>query len=283
VEAETKTSTSEAILMPVSNGWPLVAAFGFSLVAASLVTHWMVGVLGATALVAGFVGWFREVLPVEAHEPVPVEESRAEPVVPGRGVRHLQVGELGHRARLPLEIYPFSAGVRGGLVGGAVMAMLAGLYGLVAHHSIWYPVNLLAAAGSAPISAMSNDQLLAFNGTALVLAIIIHATGSALVGLLYGISLPMLPRHPILFGGILAPVFWTALLHAGMQIIDPALEGRIDWPWFVVCQLAFGLVTGFVVARRTRIYTMQHLPFAIRAGIEAPGLMKEEGKEGPET
>jgi hypothetical protein len=270
-------------MMPSSTGWPLVAAFGFTMIAASLLTHWMVGVLGATALVAGFVGWFREVLPVEAHEAVPLEAGRAEAVVPGRGVRHLQVGELGHRARLPVEIYPFSAGIRGGLVGGAVMAVLAILYGIIKQHSIWYPINLLAAAGSARISAMSHEQLLAFDGTGLLLATIIHVTGSTLIGLLYGISLPIWPRHPIWFGGILAPVFWTGFLHAGMEIINPALEARIDWPWFLVCQVAFGLVAGFVVKRHNRIFTMQHLPFAVRAGIEAPGLMREKGKEGPET
>jgi hypothetical protein len=279
---ESETKIPATLPMPASNGWPLVAAFGLTLVAASLLTHWMIGVLGATALVAGLVGWFREVLPVEAHEAVPVETLRVEPVPPGRGVRHLQVGELGHRARLPIEIYPFSAGIRGGLVGGAVMAVLAIVYGVTKHHSIWYPINLLAAAGSSRISAMGYEQLLNFDGTGLVLATIIHLTGSTLIGLLFGISLPMVPRRPILFGGILAPVFWTGFLYAGLEIIDPALEARIDWPWFLACQVAFGLVTGFVVKRHNRIFTMQHLPFAIRAGIEAPGIMKERGKEGPE-
>src|SRR5206468_2377899 len=132
---------------------------------------------------------------------------------------------------LPLEIYPYSAGVRGGLVGGAAMAMLAVLYGLIGHQSIWYPVNLLAAAGSARISAMSYDQLLGFDGTGLVLAFIIHAAGSALVGLLYGIALPMFPRRPLLLGGILAPVFWSGILYAGLGIINPALQARIDWGW----------------------------------------------------
>ena len=279
---ESETKTFAAIPMPASTGWPLVAAFGLTLIAASLLTHWMVGVLGATALVAGLVGWFREVLPAEAHEAVPVEMLRAEAVLPSRAVRHLQVGELGHRARLPIEIYPFSAGIRGGLVGGAVMAVLAIVYGIIKHHSIWYPINLLAAAGSSRISAMSYEQLLNYDGTGLVLATFIHLTGSALVGLLYGISLPMLPRRPILFGGILAPVFWTGFLHAGMEIINPALEAQIDWPWFLACQVAFGLVTGIVVKRHNRIFTMQHLPFAVRAGIESPGIMKERGKEGPE-
>jgi len=36
-------------------------------------------------------------------------------------------------------------------------------------------------------------------------------------------------------------------------------------------------VAGFVVAGRERISTMQYLPFAVRAGIEAPGLGGEEG------
>ena len=283
METEKRTSTPGEVLMPTSQGWPLVAAFGFTLIGASLLTHWMIGVLGAIALVAGFFGWFREVLPVEAHEKLPFETQPAPAVVPGRGVRHLHVGEHGHRARLPLEIYPFSAGIRGGLVGGAAMAVLAVLYGLIGHHSIWYPVNLLAAAGSARISAMSYDQLLAFDGTALLLAILIHGTGSLLVGLLYGISLPLLSRHPILIGGIFAPLFWSGLLHAGMQIINPALEARIDWLWFTICQIAFGLIAGLVVSRRTRIFTMQHLPFAMRAGVEAPGLMKEKGEEPPKT
>ena len=92
------------------------------------------------------------------------------------------------------------------------MAVVAILYGLIGHGSIWYPINLLAATGSARINAMDYLQLLAFDGTGLVLAIIIHVSGSALVGLLYGVSLPMFPRRPILLGGILAPLFWSGIL-----------------------------------------------------------------------
>ncbi len=263
--------------MPASNGWPLVAAFGFTLVWAGLVTHWLVSVLGSICTVCALVGWFREVLPHEAHEVVPVEPEPEQPVTASRGVGVLPVGEQGHRARLPLEIYPYSAGLIGGLVGGIAMAGAAILYGLVGHQSIWYPINLLAATASASISAMSHDQLLAFNGMGLFLAIIIHGCGSALVGLLYGIALPMFPRRPLLLGGILAPLFWSGIIHAFLGIINPALDARIDWPWFLAAQFAFGLVAGFVVARRTRVATMQHLPFAIRAGIEAPGIMEERG------
>src|SRR5689334_22975037 len=159
------------------------------------------------------------------------------------------------------------------------MAVLAILYGLIGHGSIWYPVNLLAAAGSAQIDAMDYNQLLAFNGAGLVLALVIHVAGSALVGLLYGVTLPMFPRRPILLGGILAPLFWSGMLYAELGIINPTLQARIDWGWFMASQFAFGLVAGFVVARHERIATMQHLPFAVRAGIEAPGISDEDSEK----
>ena len=275
-----QASEDNVIQVPTSNGWPLVAAFGFTLVFAGLITHVMVSILGLILLCAGLIGWFREVLPLEAHESVALEKEAPVLAPLSPKVRHLDVGELGHRARLPLETYPYSAGVRGGLVGGAAMAVLAILYGVIGHGSIWYPVNLLAAAGSAQIAAMDYPQLLAFNGAGLVLALIIHVIGSALVGLLYGVTLPMFPRRPILLGGILAPLFWSGILYAGLGIINPTLQARIDWAWFMASQFAFGLVAGFVVARHERISTMQHLPFAMRAGIEAPGVSNEKNEGG---
>jgi len=273
--------SEDAIQVPMSNGWPLVAAFGLTLVFAGLLTHVMISILGAVSLFAGLIGWFREVLPQEAHESVAVVKEGLVPTTAGPKVRHLEVGERGHRARWPLEIYPYSAGVRGGLAGGAAMAVVAILYGIIGHRSIWYPINLLAAAGSANISAMSYDQLLAFNATGLVLATIIHAVASALVGLLYGVALPMFPRRPMVLGGILAPLFWSGILYAGLGIINPALQARIDWGWFMASQFAYGLVAGFVVARHERISTMQYLPFAVRAGIEAPGITDEKDESEP--
>jgi len=272
-----KQSEEGVVQVPASNGGPLVAAFGLTMLFAGLLTHVMVSILGAVALLAGLVGWFREVLPHEAHTPVPLEKEEIAIAPPITKVRHLAVAQLGNRARLPLEIYPYSAGVRGGLVGGAAMAVLAILYGLIGHKSIWYPINLLAAAGSAHISAMSYDQLREFNLTGLVLATIIHTFGSALVGLLYGVALPMFPRRPLVLGGILTPLFWSGILYAEMGIINPVLQQRIDWKWFIASQFAFGLVAGFVVSKHERITTMQHLPFAVRAGFEAPGLGGEKG------
>lgn len=257
----------------------MVAAFGLSMLFAGLLTHWLVSALGVVCLASGLVGWFREVLPEEMEAEVPI----APPAVPAApstaGVRHLQVGEQGHRGRFPLERHPYSAGLIGGLMGGVVMAVLAILYGVVAQGSVWYPINLLAASASASLSGMGDAELRAFHASGLVLAIIIHGCGSALVGILYGIALPMFPRHPILLGGLLAPIFWTGLLHSSMGVINPALQARIHWPWFMAAQFAFGLVAGRVVARRERIATLQHVPFAVRAGIEAPMDSSSSGKE----
>jgi len=87
----------------------------------------------------------------------------------------------------------------------------------------------------------------------------------------------MFPRRPLVLGGILTPLFWSGILYAEMGIINPVLQQRIDWKWFIASQFAFGLVAGFVVSKHERITTMQHLPFAVRAGFEAPGLGGEKG------
>ena len=64
--------------------------------------------------------------------------------------------------------------------------------------------------------------------------------------------LPMLPRHPMLLGGIIAPVLWTGVLHSALPLINPFLAERIDWGWFVVSQVTFGLVAGWVVSQQSR-------------------------------
>src|SRR5215813_11197867 len=99
------------IQVPASTGWPLAAAFGLTLVFAGLLTHVMVSSLGVVMLCAGLIGWFREVLPREAHDTVPLEKEEVIAPVPSPKVRHLEIGQFGHRARLPLKIYPYSAGL----------------------------------------------------------------------------------------------------------------------------------------------------------------------------
>jgi len=99
-----------------------------------------------------------------------------------------------------------------------------------------------------------------------------------LVGVLYGALLPMLPRHPVLLGGLFAPLVWSGLLHSIIGIVNPVLNQHVDWPWFVLSQIGFGVVAGIVVLRQGRIDVWQKLPLVLRAGIEASGLAHENGK-----
>ena len=270
-EVEPLMSTVE---LPAPTAWPIVLAFGFTLLFAGLVTSISVSLLGAILAIAGCVGWFRDVLPEEKHERVSVLD-KAMPVTTTRPqVAHVKwmTQEL-HRARLPIEIYPISAGIKGGLAGSVAMAVLAVIYGIVSGHGMWYPINLLSA-GFFP-ARTTIEQIAAFHWDALIVATVVHLLCSLLVGLLYGVALPMFPRNPILLGGVIAPVLWSGLLHSILEAIDPVLNQRIDWFWFVLSQIGFGVVAGIVVSRQVRIRTWQHVPFAVRAGIEASGAADE--------
>ncbi len=265
---------SGPIEMPAPTGWPIGLAFGFTLVFAGLVTSASLSVLGAIFAIAGCVGWFRDVLPHEKHESVAVVEkvpavATSRPLV----ARVEWITEELHRARLPLEIYPMSAGVKGGLAGSVAMAVLAVLYGIFSGHGMWYPINLLSA-GFFPARA-TTAQVAAFHWDGLIIASIVHLICSLLVGLLYGAALPMFPRRPIVLGGVIAPILWSGLLHSILEALDPVLNQGIDWIWFVISQIGFGVVAGIVVSRQERIRTWQYLPFPVRAGIEAPGAVDE--------
>jgi len=183
-----------------------------------------------------------------------------------------------HRARLPLEIYPISAGVKGGLAGSVAMAILAVLYGIISGHGMWYPINLLSA-GFFP-ARTTIAQISAFHWDALIIATILHLICSVLVGLLYGVALPMFPRRPILLGGVIGPVLWSGLIHSILDALDPVLNQRIDWLWFVISQIGFGVVAGVTVSRHERVRTWQYLPFAVRAGIAAGGATDDKKGDG---
>jgi hypothetical protein len=265
--------------LPAPTAWPIVFAFGLTLVAGGMVTTGAISVLGAILSVAGAVGWFRNVLPHEEHEPVPVLLEAPVIETKRREVARLVIPEAPNRAWLPIEIYPVSAGIKGGLAGGVAMAVLAMLYGIVSHQSIWYPINLLAAGFFPSALHATTAQIAAFHLGAFLIALAIHLTTSIVVGLLYGAMLPMIPRHPIFLGGFAAPIMWTGLLHSTLSLINPVLNRRISWLWFVISQVGFGIVAGLVVSYQQRIHTWQHAPFAVRAGIEAPGMMDEKREE----
>jgi hypothetical protein len=266
------------VQLPAPTAWPVILAFGFTLVAFGLVTSILVSLFGAIFVLAGCLGWFAQVLPHQAHVSVPVEDIPVAAVTARKRIEHIHVN-LPHRAVLPVETYPVKAGVKGGIAGGLAMIIPALLYGWIAEHSIWYPINLLGGAGVAHWRNPSIADIAAFHWQGLIVASVIHCMSSILIGLLYGAMLPMMPRRPVLLGGIVAPLLWTGLLHFTLGLINPALDAHIAWGWFVASQIFYGVVAGSVVARVERIRTVATLPPIARLGLETPGLIPSRETE----
>jgi hypothetical protein len=267
------------VVLPAPTAWPFVLALGIALIFAGLLTGPAMSALGAILYVVGGVGWFRDVFPHERQELVAVAPATTPEFVPVRAVTRLRVASQAPRAWLPLKVHPISAGVKGGLAGAVAMALLAMLYGVVSHGSIWYPINLLAGSLYAPSAMPSADELLHFRLDWFLFASALHLFTSLLVGFLYGAMLPMLPGRPILLGGVTTPLIWTGLLHEVIAFVNPLMDERINWWWFAASQVAFGVVAGLVVARQEKVWTAENLPLAIRAGIEAPGIIPEHRDE----
>src|SRR5229473_1673573 len=118
MEAENESLDHDLrIAVPASTPWPMIMALGLTLSFAGIITAMSVSVVGVLLFVAGAVGWFGEVLPAEHHEQVIIEPSEAVAAPVEVRVAQLEVGEEGNRASLPLQIYPYSAGIKGGIAG----------------------------------------------------------------------------------------------------------------------------------------------------------------------
>jgi len=282
-EQESQSGRHSEIEVPATTAWPFVLAFGTALMFTGLLTSVSVSVLGVVLVVAGSVGWFREVFPHEREIVVPILAEEISITTERKVVERLPIAPDQVRAWLPIETYPISAGVKGGIAGGVAMAVLACTYGIFKAGSIWYPINLLAATVYAQSKSLGQEQLYSFHAGSFVMALLLHAIGSILVGLLYGAMLPMFAQRPIVLGGLIGPVLWSALLYSIMELLNPLLASRVDWTWFMASQIAFGVVAGLVVARQTRVPTHENMPFAMRAGVEAPGMMRkrESGEKRP--
>ncbi len=155
--------------------------------------------------------------------------------------------------QLPEKMHPYSAGAKGGLAGGALMAVVATLYGLVSGRGIWYPINLLAAMILPQFADNSLERLGQFDLPALLVGTVIHLTVSVIVGLFFGVLLPTLPRSPVFWGGVVSPLLWTGAIYSFMGVLNPVMSQHVDWLWFVASQVVYGLTVGIVVVRTEKI------------------------------
>lgn len=157
--------------------------------------------------------------------------------------------ELGY----PTHAYPYTAGLIGGALGGAIMAIPAIIYGLVSGYGIWYPVNLVAASVMRGMQNMTPRQLSAFNPAALVVGLILHLTVAAAVGLLFAVLLPTLPGRPVIWALIVGPLLWFGATLVVLPQINPVMSHLLDWPSFAAANIVYGLFMGFWVAETPKV------------------------------
>src|ERR1700721_82471 len=105
-ELEQSRRIRTEIEVPASTAWPIVLAFGFTLMFAGLLTSASVSVLGVVLAVAGCVGWFRELFPQEHEVIVPVVPEEIRITIERRVVERLPIAADQLRAWLPVQTYP---------------------------------------------------------------------------------------------------------------------------------------------------------------------------------
>lgn len=259
------------IELPAPCAGPMLCAFGITLLFAGIVTTWSVAIVGAVFGLAGATHWWREVHP-DAKEYAPNINVHPDPVTPRIGIVARLMQERRHRARLPLTIHPYSAGLIGGLIGGVVMAAVAALGGWFTDDSPWIAVNVLSGAALPSIGDMDRAQLLAFNGMAFAVGTGIHVVLSIFIGLVYGVMMPLIPRWPLFWAAIIMPVIWCGFTMASISVVNPAMAHHVDWIWFIGAQVAFGLTCGWWILRTEKIDTMQNWSYLERMGMDSPGV-----------
>ncbi len=146
-DADQSAAAGGSVEMPRPTAAPMVLSLGLVLVAAGFATSPALLAVGLLIAVAGLGLWIGHLLPGRGHfqEPfvVPAQRARSIQSLPGT-VDRLRAGRPGYRLRMPEQVHPISAGIKGGIIGGLVMPLPALAYGYFSGHGIWYPVNLLA-------------------------------------------------------------------------------------------------------------------------------------------
>ena len=155
--------------------------------------------------------------------------------------------------RVPALVYPYSAGVFGGLWGGVAMIPVALGYGIISGRGIWYPVNLIAAILIRSWQQASVNQLMQFSISGLVVGLSIHLVMAVFLGLAFAILLPTLPGSPILWALIVGPILWSGAIFAGLPLFNPVMAQFIDWPSFAIANIVFSLALGGWVNRSPKV------------------------------
>jgi hypothetical protein len=155
------------------------------------------------------------------------------------------------------------------------MPIPALLWSLLNGHGLWYPVNLLAGMIVTDLGRRPPEELELFHASWFMAAVALHALLSVGFGVLLALvqtKLPAIPA-PLAWGGLVLPLVWTGTSYGLMGVVNPVLQERVDWAWFVVSQFVFGVAAATVVLRSE----MVHIPPAGRGPDRVADFVAGEG------
>ena len=153
----------------------------------------------------------------------------------------------------PEWVYPYSAGIVGGLLGGAAVALVGLIYGLISGNT-WLPVNAVAATLLRDFQNKSPQELSQFNATALVAGLAIHVVMSIGLGQLFSFILPGLPGRPLYWGPVIGPLLWVGATIAVLPILNPVMAANVEWVSFGLANVLYGLILGWWIDRTPLIH-----------------------------
>lgn len=149
----------------------------------------------------------------------------------------------------PEWVYPYPAGIIGGLIGGLGVAVVGAGYGLVSGTGVWLPVNLVGAAVLRSMQTESLEQIAEFSLTALFAGLIIHAMTSVALGAMFSFILPALPGRPLYWGPVIGPLLWVGASVAALPVINPVMAENVELVSFAIANVMYGLLLGWWIDR----------------------------------
>ena len=148
----------------------------------------------------------------------------------------------------PEWVYPYSAGILGGLIGGLGVAVVGMSYGVYSGN-VWLPVNLVAAAILRNLQSQPAPAISQFDPAALIVGILIHAVMSASLGLIFSFILPALPGRPLYWGPVIGPLLWVGGYVAALPLLNPVMIRNLEIVSFTIANILFGILLGWWIDR----------------------------------
>ena len=148
----------------------------------------------------------------------------------------------------PEWVYPYSAGILGGLIGAVGVAVVGLGYGVYSGN-VWLPVNVVAAAVMRSLQSRPTTALGDFDPAALIVGLLIHAAMSITLGLMFAFILPALPGRPLYWGPVIGPLLWVGAYVAALPLINPVMVRNLEIISFTMANALFGVLLGWWIDR----------------------------------